>query len=87
MKKIKELSQESFLKWFFLALSLCCPALAVNEDVEGELVIYTSMYQFVIDMMDEAIKAEFPNLVPGNEGSFFFYCFFIFYAQFFYMVK
>ena len=30
-------------------------ALAVNEDVEGELVIYSSMYQFVIDMMDEAL--------------------------------
>ena len=48
-------------------------ALAVNEDVEGELLIYSSMYQFVIDMMDEALKAEFPNLVPGNNGSFFFY--------------
>jgi len=65
----------------FLALILCIAmmlgvmpsALAVNEDVEGTLLIYTSMYQFVIDMMDEAIKAEFPNLVPGNEGSFFFY--------------
>ncbi len=48
-------------------------ASAVNEDVSGTLMIYTSMYQFVIDMMDEAIKAEFPNLEPGNEGSFFFY--------------
>lgn len=48
-------------------------ALAVNEDVEGELVIYSSMYPFVIDMMDAALKAEFPNLVPGNDGSFFFY--------------
>ena len=48
-------------------------ALAVNEDVEGEIVIYSSMYQFVIDMMDEALKAEFPNLIPGNDGSFFFY--------------
>ena len=48
-------------------------ALAVNEDVEGELVIYTSMYPEVIDMMDAAIKEEFPNLVPGNDGSFFFY--------------
>ena len=46
---------------------------AVNEDVEGELVIYSSMYQFVLDMLDEAIKAEFPNLTPGNNGSFFFY--------------
>ena len=48
-------------------------ALAVNEDVEGELVIYTSMYPFVIDMMDKAIQAEFPNLTPGVDGSFFFY--------------
>ena len=56
-----------------LALSLFCPALAVNEDVEGELVIYTSMYPFVIEMMDEAIQREFPNLIPGIDGSFFFY--------------
>ncbi len=56
-----------------LVLSLSPAAFAVNEDVEGELVIYSSMYQFVIDMMDEALKAEFPNLVPGNNGSFFFY--------------
>ena len=60
-----------------LALMMMIPmvssALAVNEDVEGELVIYSSMYQFVIDMMDEALKKEFPNLVPGNDGSFFFY--------------
>ncbi len=30
------------------------------------------MYQFVIDMMDEAIKAEFPNLEPAFDGSFFY---------------
>ena len=24
-------------------------------------------------MLDEALQEEFPNLVPGNEGSFFFY--------------
>ena len=45
----------------------------VNEDVDGELVIYTSMYPFAIEMMDEALKKEFPNLTPGNEGSFFYY--------------
>ena len=56
-----------------LMFAMCGTALAVNEDVEGELVIYSSMYQFVIDMMDEALKAEFPNLTPGNDGSFFFY--------------
>ena len=55
-----------------MALSLCS-ALAVNEDVEGELVIYTSMYPFAIEMMDAAIHEEFPNLEPGVEGSFFFY--------------
>ncbi len=43
------------------------------EDVEGELVIYTSMYPFAIDMMDQILKEKFPKLVPGNDGSFFFY--------------
>ena len=33
-----------------------------NEDIEGKIVIYTSMYQFAIDMMTEALKEEFPNL-------------------------
>jgi len=56
-----------------LIVGIVPTASAVNEDVSGTLLIYTSMYQFVIDMMDEAIKAEFPNLEPGNEGSFFFY--------------
>ncbi len=52
----------------------CMPtASAVNEDVEGTVLIYTSMYQFVIDMMDAKLKEEFPNLVPGNGESFFFY--------------
>ena len=44
-----------------------------DEDVEGELVIYTSMYPFAIEMMDQALKAKFPNLKPGNDGSFFYY--------------
>ena len=56
-----------------LIVGIVPSATAVNEDVSGTLLIYTSMYQFVIDMMDEAIKAEFPNLEPGNDGSFFFY--------------
>lgn len=68
MKKIIAL-----LLAMIMALAMGSTALAVNEDVEGELVIYSSMYQFVIDMMDEALKAEFPNLIPGNDGSFFFY--------------
>ncbi len=56
-----------------MIFSLCPSAFAVNEDVEGEIVIYSSMYQFVLDMLDEALQEEFPNLIPGNEGSFFFY--------------
>ena len=48
-------------------------ALAVNEDVEGKIGIYSSAYPFVLDMLDEAIKAEFPNLEPAFDGSFFFY--------------
>ena len=55
-----------------LLLSMSGAALAVNEDVEGELVIYTSMYPEIVDMMDKAIQAEFPNLKPGINGSFFF---------------
>ena len=53
-----------------IALILCAlmlagvapAALAVNEDITGEVMIYTSMYQFVIDMMGEALAQEFPNL-------------------------
>lgn len=48
-------------------------AFAVNEDVEGTVGIYSSMYQFVLDMLDEAIKKEFPNLKPAYGDSFFFY--------------
>ena len=63
----------SILLILLLVCALGTTAFAVNEDVEGELVIYSSMYQFVLDKMDAALKAEFPNLTPGNEGSFFFY--------------
>ena len=46
-----------------LAMLLSVPsALAANTEVSGKVVIYTSMYQFVIDMMAEAVKKEFPNL-------------------------
>ena len=37
-------------------------ALAVNEDVEGKIVIYTSMYQFVYEAMKKELETEFPNL-------------------------
>ena len=56
-----------------MMMSLVPSALAVNEDVSGTVLCYTSMYQFVIDMMDEKLKEEFPNLTPGNGESFFFY--------------
>ncbi len=65
-------------KWLCVFLSLIlvlltgCAAFAADEDVTGELVIYTSMYKEIVDMMDEALKNEFPNLKPGNDGSFFF---------------
>ena len=40
----------------------CCAADADPEDIEGKVVIYTSMYPFAIDMMTEALKEAFPNL-------------------------
>ena len=55
-----------------MLLSAGC-ASAGNEQVQGELVIYSSMYQFVLDMLDEALRKEFPGLKPGNDGSFFVY--------------
>ena len=60
-----------------LVICLLCSAagsaLAVDESVQGTLVIYSSMYQFVLDMLDEALREEFPNLKPGNGESFFIY--------------
>ena len=53
MKKILAL----VLTLVMLTSVLAVSASAVNEDVEGTIGIYSSMYQFVIDMMDEAIKA------------------------------
>ena len=45
-----------------MSLSVVSGAFAVNEDIEGKITIYTSIYQFVIDMIVEELKAEFPNL-------------------------
>lgn len=50
-----------------LGMILCmgttfCMADPVDEDIEGKVVIYTSMYPFAIDMMTEALKEAFPNL-------------------------
>ncbi len=62
----------AFLLSLMLVVSLGASALAVNEDAEGKLVIYTSMYQFAVDMMTEALQKEFPNLdvtmVQGGTG-------------------
>lgn len=49
-----------------LALVLACTmlpvsSLAANPDVTGKVVIYTSMYQDIIDMMDAALAEQFPN--------------------------
>ena len=65
-------------KLIALLLALCmllstAEATAGNDQVQGEVVIYSSMYQFVLDMLDEALREEFPNLKPGNNGSFFVY--------------
>ena len=45
-----------------LLLGLVPAALAVDEDIEGKIVIYTSMYQFVYEGMKEELAKEFPNL-------------------------
>ncbi len=52
----------AFVLTLLLAVSFGFSALAVNEDIEGKVVIYTSMYQFVIDQMKEDLQKEFPNL-------------------------
>ena len=66
-----------FLAAVLVVLMVCtgsANAFAVNEDVEGKLLIYTSMYPFVVDMLNEAIAKEFPNLEGGaSDGTFFFY--------------
>ncbi len=52
----------SVLLVLVLAVGLIPSAFAVNEDVSGNLMIYTSMYPMVVDAMNAALKAEFPNL-------------------------
>ena len=66
--KIQSLSEEMLMKKFLLLVAIlvmlcsCVTAYAVNEDVEGDVVIYTSMYPFMIDQMTATLKEEFPNL-------------------------
>ena len=47
---------------FLFTASVPCMADDDSADIEGKVVIYTSMYPFAIDMMTEALKEEFPNL-------------------------
>lgn len=65
----KEIIKMKKLLTVLLALTIltsaalpCCAADADLEDIEGKVVIYTSMYPFAIDMMTEALKEAFPNL-------------------------
>lgn len=44
-----------------LGFSLMPSAFAVNEDVKGDVMIYTSMYPMVIDSMKAAFAEQFPN--------------------------
>ena len=56
-----------------LMLSMLPAAFAVNEDIEGSLMIYTSMYEFEVEKMKDALKVEFPNLdvefFPSGTGT------------------
>lgn len=52
----------SVLLTLVLGFTLIPAAFAVNEDVHGDVMIYTSMYPMVVDAMDAALKKEFPNL-------------------------
>ncbi|MBR3494809.1 MAG: extracellular solute-binding protein [Clostridia bacterium] len=45
-----------------MVVGLVSVASAVNEDVEGKITIYTSMYQFVYEGMKVELAKEFPNL-------------------------
>ena len=42
--------------------TMATSALAVNEDIEGKITIYTSMYRFVYEGMKVELTKEFPNL-------------------------
>ena len=45
-----------------MVVSMGVSALAVNEDIEGKITIYTSMYRFVYEGMKVELAKEFPNL-------------------------
>ena len=62
MKEENREMKKAFLVLLALLLCVCASAGAVNEDVEGDVVIYTSMYPFMIDQMTATLKEEFPKL-------------------------
>lgn len=51
-----------FLGVLMTVMLLNVSAMAANEEVTGTIMIYTSIYQDVLDMMVSALKEEFPNL-------------------------
>ncbi|MCL1965360.1 MAG: ABC transporter substrate-binding protein [Firmicutes bacterium] len=53
----------ALLMGILLVTLLCAPAaMAVNEEIDGTIMIYTSIYQDVLDEMVKALGVEFPNL-------------------------
>ena len=56
-----------------MVLCLAGQGLAESAQPTGELVIYSSMYPYVLEMLDGALREAFPGLTPGNDGSFFVY--------------
>lgn len=51
---------------FVMLLAAAVSAQAVNESITGEIMIYTSIYQDVIDKLIEGLKVEFPNLTVNH---------------------
>jgi ABC-type Fe3+ transport system, periplasmic component len=56
-------------RWLALFLSVVLvlsmgisPAMAANEAIKGDIMIYTSIYPEIIDIINGSLKTEFPNL-------------------------
>ena len=52
-----------------LSLCLFSAAQAVNEDVEGKIVIASSMYQFVLDHMGGISGMKIPDQSEATHGN------------------
>lgn len=64
----------SFLLALMMLLSACSVSCAADPEAEGTVAIYSSMYPFVLEKLDQKIRECFPNLKPGGDnGSFFIY--------------